>query len=159
MAGKNSLPHANCLLQIAKVHFRLKQITQALDIYEIVSNIYLVELGKNHIKTYKIQLNLLEMSYLLQNQYKIQFYEDKLRQILDQNYDENTFVVANEMGNLLRKYHQYQQSIVSYCKALEIHSALPNKMLFMQQVVLVLSNIASTYIIIGDRQQVRLCCH
>eukprot|EP00825_Cyclidium_porcatum_P001795 TRINITY_DN10828_c0_g1_i5.p2 TRINITY_DN10828_c0_g1~~TRINITY_DN10828_c0_g1_i5.p2 ORF type:complete len:134 (+),score=11.39 TRINITY_DN10828_c0_g1_i5:647-1048(+) len=57
------------------------------------------------------------------------------------------------MGNLLRKYNQFQQSIVSYCKALEIHSALPNKMLFMHQIVLVLANIASTYVIIGDRKQ------
>ncbi len=108
---------------MAKANYRLKQYAPCIDLYEKVLAFYWKIEGRQSLKSHKVLLNILQCAFESKNNYKQEYYSQRILEICQNHADENSFILANEFANLFRKYCT-QRALQYYFKALEVHSKL-----------------------------------
>jgi hypothetical protein len=83
--GKYTIHSANCYVCMAQIKHKTKYYLDSYNLYLIALDIYITLMGKNHLYTYRIYLNLLYLSFLLNDEFKMQYLEEKLVSLLDQS--------------------------------------------------------------------------
>ena len=91
--GRNTIQCANCYVCMAQIKYKLKKYQIAVDLYEIALDIYITLLGRGHIYTYRIYLNLLYLSFMLKHEFRIQFFEQKLVSLLEDEVTQKDFYI------------------------------------------------------------------
>lgn len=80
--GKYTIDSANCYTNMAQIKFKEHRCLESAEFYEIVLDIYNRLLGENHIYTYRLYLNLIFLSFLMDDSVKVSHYEQKLESLL-----------------------------------------------------------------------------
>jgi len=80
--GKYTIHSANCYVCMAQIKYKVKHYRESIDLYETALEIYINLLGKTHLYTYRIYLNLLYLSFIINDGNKIDYYERKLLVLL-----------------------------------------------------------------------------
>ena len=81
--GRFTIHSANCYVCMAQIKHKMKEYLDSYNLYEAALDIYANLLGKNHLYTYRIHLNLLYLAFVLEDAYKINFLEKRLLELLD----------------------------------------------------------------------------
>ncbi|EAR88370.2 hypothetical protein TTHERM_00812870 (macronuclear) [Tetrahymena thermophila SB210] len=147
LKGKYCQQATDCLLSIAKIYYKQKKLNSSVEIYEAVLQMYQKMSVKIYdIKHLKIILIILELCLEAQINEKYELYENKLKEIINEYKNkESCFIIANEVGNLLRKFKLIDGSIYYYQKALqEIYPELKLQDSTKNQLILVMCNLASS---------------
>ncbi|KAL4472613.1 hypothetical protein ABPG74_018562 [Tetrahymena malaccensis] len=147
LKGKYCQSATDCLLSIAKIYYKQQKLNSSIEIYEAILQMY----QKMNVKIYdikylKIILIILEQCLEAQINKKYELYENKLKEIINEyKFKESCFIIANELGNLLRKFKLFDGSIYYYQKAMqEIYPELKLQDRTKAQLILVMCNLASS---------------
>lgn len=85
ISGRYNIHSANSYVCMAQIKYKMKQYKESNDLYSTALDIYVKLLGKSHVYTYRIYLNLLYLAFILRDSFKVNVYEKILGALLDQN--------------------------------------------------------------------------
>jgi hypothetical protein len=68
---------------MAQIKYKLQSIRSSSELYGTALEIYIELLGKTHVYTYRIYLNLLYLSFILKDEFKTGLYENILCALLE----------------------------------------------------------------------------
>lgn len=84
ISGKYNIHSANSYVCMAQIKYKMKLYKQSSDLYSTALDIYVKLLGKSHVYTYRIYLNLMYLAFILKDNFKINVYEKILGALLEQ---------------------------------------------------------------------------
>ena len=115
--GRYTIVCANCYVLMAQIMYRLTKYQLAVDLYELALDNFITIMGKDHLYTNRIYLNLLHLSFLLQSKNKLAYFEQKMLGALEGVISNGTAVIFNEVGNIYRTNRQYKKAIAFYSRS------------------------------------------
>jgi hypothetical protein len=90
--GRFTIHTANCYVCMAQIKHRLKEYSESFNLYEAALDVYSNLLGKNHLYTYRIHLNLIYLAFVVKDEYKLISLEKRLLNHLE-NYVRELYVL------------------------------------------------------------------
>eukprot|EP01017_Pseudomicrothorax_dubius_P026746 TRINITY_DN3013_c0_g2_i10.p2 TRINITY_DN3013_c0_g2~~TRINITY_DN3013_c0_g2_i10.p2 ORF type:complete len:344 (-),score=62.27 TRINITY_DN3013_c0_g2_i10:352-1383(-) len=117
LKGPNNIHTANAFIELAQIRAFQGIYKKAIDLTESALTIYINLNGKDHSSTLRLYTNLIFLSLKLNSNEMIRYYIELISDILNEKEDEISFVLFNEIGNLLRQHKRQQDAITFYQKS------------------------------------------
>lgn len=115
---------ANCYILMAQIMYKLKKYQFAMDLYELALDIFITILGKDHMDTNKIYLNLLYLAFLIKKHDKVSYFEQKMLGALEGVCTDTTTIIFNEVGNIFRNNHKQKKALNFYQRSMYFNSTM-----------------------------------
>lgn len=102
---------------MAQIMYKLNKYQLAVDLYELALDAFITLMGKDHLHTNRIYLNLLYLGFVLRSRDKIAYFEHRLLAALEGQRTIDAAVILNEVGNIFRNNQQYKKALSFYQNA------------------------------------------
>lgn len=98
--------------------YKLQKYQFAMDLYELALDVFITLMGKDHLHTNRIYINLLHLGFILKSKDKIAYFEQKLLGSLEGQITAKSAIVYNEVANLFRNNKNYNKALKFYSQAM-----------------------------------------